>query len=149
MATIATLASEAYDAMETRTRDDGTNYVTTKDDAPQWVQDLAHDAHGTMLPDDWRYDAIHSVLSALSCGADEDDPGEIADTLVDTYTGDRLRWLASHMDRVAYCDDAAEEFGAPDCGIVERIGWGQYMEASEIVGSVVESLRARLEEVED
>ena len=37
--TMEAVASEAYEAMEQRTRDDGTPYVAVKDDAPEWVRE--------------------------------------------------------------------------------------------------------------
>lgn len=153
MATIHELAADAYRCFETATRDDGSHYVRTRDDAPEWVGDLVRAAHGDMLPDDWRYQAIRDALGAIDdagADADLDDLGhEFADGNVDTYTGERIAWLGSHASRAGYCDEAADEFGGEDLGIVERIGLGQYAELREVYASVLESLRERADEIGD
>lgn len=148
------IATEAESYFESRKRGEET-IIVTKDDAPDWVTDLCHDAHGDMMPDDWRYDAIHSAVSLIAeSGADdesdlEDRDHEFADGQVDIYTSDRLRWLASNLDRTAYVDEARSEFGGEDSDVTEQIGMGQYMEASEIWGSVVRSLVSEQESRED
>lgn len=159
MRTISEIAGFAYDQFERKSRENGDDFYSVKDGAPDWITDLVHDAHGSMLPDDWKYDAIHSVLGSIhDAGAEtaddlQDTDHEIADGLVDTYNADRVRWLASHLDRGAYCDEAAKEFGTDydgdTVGIYDLIGAGQYMEAREIVGEVINSLREYMEEHED
>jgi hypothetical protein len=80
------------------------------DGAPEWFTELCHHAHGSMMPDDWRYEFIQDALHALQDGADED--GIDLDTLY-PYTADRLDWLASHLDRPGYCDEAAVDASGP------------------------------------
>ena len=146
----ATVAGEAYDMFETRERrDSGESYTTLKDEAPEWLRDLVHEAHGDMLPDDWRYETVQDALGWIHDNdADEDaDAHEFADQAVDTYTGSRLAWLSSHLNRPNYVDEAVSEFGAAtDFSVVDAIGQGQYMEALEVFGSVVDSLRERVED---
>jgi hypothetical protein len=149
---MATLAGEAYDLFETRTRlDSDETYDSLKDDAPQWLQDLVHDAHGSMLPDDWRYATIRAALGFIHDGgledvdAAHDASSEFADDNVDVYTGARLEWLGSHLDRPAYCDMATNDFGPTDSGIIDLIGLGQYLESQEVFGIVVRHLDERLE----
>jgi hypothetical protein len=141
-------AREASGWFETATREDGSRFVRTKDGAPEWVKDLVHEAHGDFLPDDWRYNVIQDALLWI---ADSDDPedsaGEFADGAVDVYTGARLAWLASNLTRPGYVDEAREEFGADtDSDITEQIGLGQYMEASEVYGLVLQALETVTEE---
>ena len=145
---IKRLASEARGAMETRTREDGTSYVTAKDEGPGWVLDLAHEAHGGMLPDDWRWSCIRAALAHIADSDDpEDEAGEFADGMVDTYTAGRLRWLASHLDRPGYVDQAADEHGAPDPDdLMGRIGMGQYVEAREVYDLVWRFLSDRADD---
>jgi hypothetical protein len=150
-ATLETVAREAYDALETRTRDDGTEYVARRDNAPEWVQDLCFAAHGDMLPDDWRYACIRAALgSIVDDGYDEDDGAHtFADAHTDVYTGRLTEWLGSHLYRPGYCDDATEEYGEGiDGGIVATIARGQYAEALEVYGLVVDALRERLDWIE-
>ena len=147
--TLAELAGIAYDQFETRTRDGSDeSFVTLKDTAPDWLRELVHEAHGDMLPDDWRYECIQDALGFIHDNdADEDSSHEFADQAVDVYTGSRLAWLASHLNRPNYCDEAADEgLVSPDTDIVTRIGVGQYMEAQEVYASVVSSLQDKLAE---
>lgn len=148
------LAGEAFDAFETRTREDDTNFVTLKHEHPDWVHDAVMTAHGDFLPEDWRYDKIQDAFGAIldaSEGADLVEVGdEFADDAVDTYTSDRLHWLASNLNRPAYCDEYLNEFGKDAFqGTVNLIGMGQYMEAREIFAYVVSSLADAVEAFED
>src|SRR5205814_868731 len=97
-------------------------------------------AHGGMMPDDWKYEFIQDALGALADGADEDRLD--LDGLY-PYTADRLRWLASHLDRPAYCDEAAGDAGGPPAGILAFVAWGMDRELREVFALV----RATLEEV--
>jgi hypothetical protein len=121
-------AGEAYEWFEKRTRNDGREFWTWKDNAPQWVKDLAHHAHGDMGPDDWRYEFIVEALAALH---DNEDPDSI-DMEADIYTDDLCAWLASDISRPGYCDDAVEELGQPE-GIVPMMQYGQYEEKREVL----------------
>ena len=146
-ATIESLAQEAASCFETAKRDDDSTYVRLKDERPAWVYNLVYVAHSDMLPDDWRYKTIHSALEHIAEGGDVDDAGEFADSNCDVYTSDQLAWLASHLSRVSYCDEAASEFGYdPEKGITGLIAMGQYLEGSEVYNSVVQSLRAVADE---
>ena len=129
-------------------------FVKRSDDAPPWLEELCHDAHGTLLPDDWRYSFIVEALDAI---AHSDDPDE-AESEVDVYTHELLSWLASNLDRVGYCDEAAEEglVSRPPAAsrrgpwrgpsLIERISMGQLMERREVTASVLDSLRSHLED---
>jgi hypothetical protein len=135
-------AGEAYDWFETAKRPTSDeSFTRLRNGAPQWVQ------HGDLLPDDWRYEAIRAALGAihdLGEGTDLDDfASEWADQQADAYTAARFQWLASNLERQAYCDDAVSEgLVAPEAGIAERVGIGQFMEAREVFESVRQSLAA-------
>ena len=155
-ATVQTLAREAAGWFESAYRgdtgEDQDRYTRCRDGAPEWVGELVRAAHGDMFPDDWRYDAIASALEFVAEVDDPDDGcGEFADQTVDVYNGDRIAWLGSHGARQGYCDEAAAEFGAEDTAsdIISMIGWGQYAEASEVYGLVLQALEARLGEVDE
>ena len=140
--TIQDVAAEATQWFETARRnpdDDESYYVRVKDGAPGWITDTVHEAHGDMLPDDpddWRYETIRAAVDWIAEG-NEDTDCEFADSRVDVYTGQRLHWLASHLDRADYCDEAwSKGIIDPDWGIIERIGAGQYIEASHVYAFV-------------
>lgn len=110
--------------------------------------ELVREAHGEFFPEDWRYEEIQDACARIHDADDADESGY--DIEADVYTMDRLRWLASHLDRVDYCDDAMKEFGKESFdSVVEIIGAGQIREREEIHQSVLQSLRNRLEEIGD
>ena len=144
MASVQELAIAAAAQFERATRPDGTAYVRTKDDAPEWIrEEIVFPAHGDMLPDDWRYETVWLALEWIAERGDTEDdaPGEFADSRVDIYTASACAWLASHLSRPGYCDEATEEFGPPDPpDVLNLIARGQYVEASEVYGLVLSAL---------
>jgi hypothetical protein len=134
-------ATQMARAFETRTRDNGTEYVALKDGSPDWMTDVARSAHdhARILPDDTRYDMIREVVAALADLEDWDDLHETIDGLVDIYTGSLTKWLASSNLRPGYCDEAIEELGDPG-DMVKRIQYGQYREYEEIAQQVIEAI---------
>lgn len=143
-------AAEALALFSSKKRDTGESFYFTEAPTGHWLNDLVQAAHndGEMLPDDMRYDMIHTAIYALANdGADPDEMHETADSMVSVYTHDRQRWLSSHGLRAGYVDEATEQFG-PAADLDSSLGQGWYMEAIEICGSVVDSLRARADEIE-
>jgi len=142
MTNAQTLAQSLYDALVTATRADGSEFIRLADGSPEWMKTAVRDSHCGMLPDDTRYRMIRECAGALADLEDWEDTHEIADGLVDIYNNDRLVWLASHLTRADYCDDAqSEDYVSESASMFDRIGAGQYMEYSEILGSLVHSLQ--------
>lgn len=122
--------------------------VKLADDAPDALKDAIREAHGDMLPDDYKYAMCESAIHAISEeseGADLSDAGsEFSDAEPSVYNMARLRWVASHLSRANYVDDAASEFGAEDrdgTGLLFRLlGLGWMMEAREVFDSMAEAV---------
>ena len=99
---------------QTKTRDNGqvgepTSFTTLTDAAPAWLHDAVMAAHDGEFPNDWRYGICASIASAIDQGqCTPDDAGEIADSLVDTYNSDLLKWLSNDTSRSAYIAEACE-----------------------------------------
>ena len=144
--TIQQLAQEAYDSLQRASRKDGSTYVRIADDAPDWVQPLVHDAHGDLMPDDWRYETIEDALSTIAESDNNLDEGdhEFADD-ADIYNADLLKWVGSHGSRGGYVDDALTEFG-PARDFYHSLQLGQYTERLEVYTSVLSYLTERVEE---
>jgi hypothetical protein len=121
-------------------RDTARDILLPADDAPAWFTDLCHAAHGSMMPDDWRYEFIQDALAAIEDGADED---QLDLDALYPYTADRLDWLASHLDRPGYCDEAADDVGGPPGDILALVAWGMDRELREVFDLV----RTRIEEI--
>lgn len=146
----ATVAQQLYDAFISDTRTNGEKFDRLADGSPQWMTDIVRAAHGDMMPDDMRYTMIRECLSNL-VDYDPDDwqdrDSEIADSLVDVYNTARVRWLASHLSRGAYCDEALEEGIADRESVYNIIGSGQYMEYREILAQLIGAIEERAEEL--
>lgn len=139
------LVKEALKYFTQSTRNDGTKFYHTKDDTPTWVDDMCQTAHGQVLPDDYKYSLIVESLQSIRDGSEDDQYIE-----PDTYSMDRLEWLASDLRRTQYVDQAIEDFGLDSSiGIIELIGWGQLIEKQEIFNSVLSSLQDRIDYLED
>jgi hypothetical protein len=121
-------------------REPARDILLPADGAPDWFTDLCHHAHAGMMPDDWRYEFIQDALSAIEDGADED---RLDLDALYPYTADRLGWLASHLDRPGYCDEAAADAGGPPADILALVAWGMDRELREVFDLV----RAKLEEI--
>lgn len=141
--TVQAAATEAGRHFETRERTGnvGERYTTLKDGRPEWLLDLVREAHGGMLPDDWRYSTIRAAVDAIAEHGDDFDADQFADNETDTYTGERLEWAASHSYRLAYADEAREQFG-PAPTIADDLGRGQFLEAREIADQVLQGFEA-------
>jgi hypothetical protein len=148
---LATVAAEMSAAFESRTRTNGESFRCLKDGSPEWMKDVAHEGHGDMLPDDWRYRMVEAAVDAISeSDGNEDDSGEAADAFIPIYTVDRLNWLASHTSRLSYCDEAAADgICAKDAEMSDRIAAGIYVEFQEAYGAVLEALKGEAETRED
>ena len=151
MATIQQMASTAYDAMTRGERDNGGVFYHFRDDAPDWCGELSQAVHNVggadmMLPDDFRYAALHSFLSDIAdmegdADAIRDESHERVDAAVDVYNHNLATWLGSHLWRGEYVNDAIVEFGAPKpFDIWKALQYGQYAELSEIFHAIVSFL---------
>jgi hypothetical protein len=140
--TIKELAQEAADWFVSDKRDNGDSFIKTKDDRPDWLTELIHDAHGDMFPDDYRYRFIASALDQLAEYGDSENA--IDEIEPDIYTGQLTAWLASSCDRVYYLTTVLEEY-VPDIDGFQLLAWAQLEERREVAYSVLESLRALAE----
>jgi hypothetical protein len=148
MSSIKKLAETALNCFEVRTRDNGNTYYCRKDGSPEWIQDMIHDAHGDMLPDDYRYGFVYDALNIIVEADCAGDRLEGLDNSVDIYTSDLTSWLNSRTDRYSYVDQAIEEFGPFD-SVISSISAGQLKEREEVFYSVLEFLKDLSDEEEE
>jgi hypothetical protein len=118
MKTLQTLINTINDNLVLKTRPDDTQFYCVADNAPEYVQDLAHHVHDDMMPDDYRYKFLTETIREI---ADYDEQ-----TLTDMLTGDYdiydiigepdvynhslLQWQASNLSRMEYADDCLAEY---------------------------------------
>ena len=133
-------AKTLYAAMR---KDDNTDRWYLRDDIAADVreeaQEIIYATHNRMMVDDWRYRFVAEVAALLSEGSTLDnilnsDPDDVY-----PYTADRLAWVSSRLDRLAYVDDARREYD--DGGDSARaIGLGMMRERDEVAYMLVSLL---------
>ena len=145
-------ATEALKYFETKTRDDGSQYVSYDyETTPQWIKDMVYSAHedGEYLPDDYRYSWIQEALSDFADAnedSDEDNIYEFVDSAVDCYTSGLTAWLNSDNRRVYYLTQAIEEQDCKDG--FQLLSMAQFEEIKEVYYAVYHSLDEQSELVE-
>lgn len=138
-----TMSAHMVRGVRTRSR---AEYLYLEDTAPEWASAVADAAHGDMMPDDWRYQMLDTALYAIAEG---NDPDEVEPPV---YTHDLLQWLASHLDRVGYVDEAMSEagvIGTPEQNITTFIAWGWLAEFREVYELTLAALEEVAETQED
>ena len=106
-------------------------------------QEFFHHAHGDMLPDDFRYKMIHSILQEMD---DNDEYEDLdIDNLTPIYTYELVAWLDSSISRLSYCDQYLEEYGEISDTISLLLG-GYMMELNEVYYLINEWLDENIEE---
>lgn len=141
LAKIKAIANYALSRFEGATRDNGEFFYRVRRHSeelptPEWVNDLVINAHGDMMPDDWRYAMIRDVLDAI------DDCEDIDEISIEPsiYTSDLCRWLGS--DSMRFGGYVADVFKDQDfADISEVIQAAMSLEYDEIIGLVVEFIR--------
>ena len=145
----------------------GEYFYCLKDDAPDWMRDACRAAHGDdLLPDDFRYSVIAGaaeffleqateylgedapVDAPVDC-FDDIDQHEFCDGMVDIYTTNLTSWMASHLSRVGYVNEAKEQgLLGDDASIETQMMAGQYMEIRDTVDLLASFLMGVEEESE-
>lgn len=145
--TVQDLAAEASRHFERRERESGAEFVALKEGAPEWLHQLVQDAHGDMMPDDWRYQLTERCVDAIADHENADDARDGLEPSI--YTHELCDWLGSSNSRYSYCDEArAEGLVSDDASMIDRMQAGQLQELGEVFGLVLDALTARVEELE-
>lgn len=130
-------------------RNDGSGYVFIKNhdwDNPDKLMIAVRSAHGDKMPDDWIYSTFHNCLQRLSdyeiTDNDklEDIRSEAVDSMVDIYTADLTKWLASNINNVYYLTQAIEEFECKDG--FKALSMAQYIAIDEVMNEVINLLES-------
>lgn len=149
--TIGTLAGELYDALETRSRTDGEEFICLKNGSPAWMSAAVHVAHGGSMPADAVYDFIQQCASAISdvAAADESEARDAVNQIEpDVYTGHLTAWLAQNSNHVQYLSEVLKENeGIEDGTMLLRLA--QQKHIHEVGDLLVTALQSHLERKED
>lgn len=141
--TLASIAREVLEQFEWKQRENGSRYwVRTNHVSDDWIHDMCMTAHCTMMPEDYKFEFIHDALTLVS--EYEGDVEEARSGIEsDMATHDLATWLASHNERLGYCDEAIREFRATTT--LDILSYGQYQERAEVFDIVCEHLCDELE----
>lgn len=154
MTTLATLAAAFASAFMTKAFDNGESRIVLRDGAPDWMTEIVREAHDGMMPNDQSYSMILAVandiddLLSYDPETDLDDiRHERIDSLIPVYNTERTAWLASHLDRGEYVNEAIRTYGTgtqtPD--IYDLLALGIDVELVMIWEAVERGLRAQAE----
>lgn len=127
-----------------------------------WITGICRAAHGSMFPDDWRYEFIIDALDDL---AETPDDCEDADAVKEhwderlmeafdgryIYTAQQTGWLHSRADRLGYVDDYRKECGGDETWRDLAGGmWTEYQEVFwEVLRGICEQAESDAEDAED
>ena len=108
-------------------------------------QEFFHHVHGDMLPDDFRYKMIHSILQEMDDTEEYEDLD--IDNLIPIYTNELIGWLDSNITRLSYCDEYLEEYVVIS-DTISLLSGGYMMELQEVYYLIVEWLDENTDEDE-
>lgn len=146
---ITQLAHTAYNSFERKTRTNGEVFYACKDDAPSWIREAVHDAHGDQFPSDEIYEFCHSVFGTFAdyeCADEDGLQDTISQIEPDVYNRDLFNWLGDNLNNQYYVDQVMQEFGLFKT-IVDAIGAGQVLHRQEIAQCLAQALIKQAEEV--
>lgn len=137
-------------SFETGTNVEGDDYVMLNGNASEPMRDFVRKVHGDkFLPDDYRYATMSAIVSDL-LGYDfetfeelQDNGGdyEITDGLVSVNNAELTTWLASHLLRGEYIENARREGLIPnDADVYNQISVGQSYEIQELYNKLVSAI---------
>lgn len=140
-------AISAY--FETKKRDSGDEFVTLRDNRPEWLQSAVYEAHTDAGPNDWVYEECRAACSRFDEGDFSDDEiHAYADERVDVYTQARFEWAAKFCLTGLYAsaEEESAELVAKDASIEDRLGAIQYCAIASIARTMIEACRENVSE---
>lgn len=157
MTRLAPLAAAFASAFMTKAFENGESRIVLRDGAPDWMTEIVREAHDGMMPNDQSYSMILAVandihdLLSYDPETDLDDiRHERIDSLIPVYNTERTAWLASHLDRAEYVNEAMREYGiGDDPDIYDLIALGIECELRNIWAAVERGLEAQRDELAD
>ena len=155
--TCAGWLSALSECLTTETRKDSSTYIALNE-SPKWdsireeLTGIVRAAHFNEMPNDWRFETVDSIASSLVEMPDSEDwdvddfreeAHEIADSLVDVYTGALLAWVSENIRRHQWDDEGIAQ---PTTDIVQLIRLRQYEEIESMVQAVLSQVESLLDE---
>lgn len=132
--TIQDLASFLCSCMETTKDGSGKEQTGTKEGCPAWARDLIYSSRAENSD-------IWTALAHISDSCEGDGVDDVlAGMEPDVYTSDLLNWLAADITRYNDVDEAVEEIGWPESGLLGAIGYAQVRQKESLCRELYELL---------
>ena len=110
------------------------------------LTDFIRSLHDGELPNDWRYDTIYWIISAIA-SEDEDTidwldvPSEYADNQVDQSTSYICQWYADYPARLEYVEENKANGRTSDTtDVFEQLQMGQFTAIQEMTTAILSKL---------
>lgn len=139
--TLSAKARLMLNDFEQKERQDGSKFYAIKDSSAlkEKYQEICHEAHGDMMPDDFKYAFIVEALEQIADMTEDCEPIDcLYEIEADCYTSDLTKWLNSSNSRVYYLTEALEEYGIKDG--FKALTAAQQKEKLEVALSILNSL---------
>ena len=146
MASFSAASKLLASALITDTRSDGSSFIKTAPDYPEWIRDAIREAHDGELPNDARYSLISDAANSISdqCFASADDARdsgyELSGNIVPICTADLLAWFGGNMSRLDDCDAAREELGCNNPTILDLLSLGYQHAVESVVFTLIQAI---------
>ena len=142
--TISEFAKELQGMFITDTRDNGEKFIKTIDNRPEWLQELIREAHGDMMPEDYKYQFVSDAIDYIADNGNDEELLDYPEIEPDCYTSDLTAWLNSDNRRVYYLTEVLEEMDIKDG--FQALAAAQLQEKREVYNIILEGLKTKLEE---
>lgn len=148
MASFSAAAKLLASSLITDTRSDGSSFIKTAPDSPDWIRDAIREAHDGEPPNDTRYALIQDCAQAI---ADRDFSDreeaeetvfEIARDITPGQSSSLLLWFSANTSRLHDCDEASANGREELVSVFDALDVG-YVYAAEL------TLRSLIESIED
>jgi len=145
---IRQLAALLSEALETKKRNDGNEFVSLKDGSPEWMTQVIRSAHADKLPDDTVYAFIEKAANALADASEDAEPSDVISEIEpDPYTASLTSWLNARPDHVYFLTECLEENRFDDG--FQLLATAQQKQIQEIGFALVSALENAAEQIED
>ena len=105
-------------------------HIELKEDQKESYQDFVRELHDDEMPNNWRYqiifDLLHNFVNEYEQDQLEDCLSEIADSLVDVYNADLIKWVSDDISRGCFTLGDLELTDDPSINTFDLIRRSQY-----------------------
>ena len=146
MASFSAAATLLASALITDTREDGSSFIKTAPDSPDWIRDAIREAHDGELPNDTRYNLIEDCIQAITDRdfSDKEEAGnaifEMSRDVTPGQSSSLLLWFSANTSRLHDCDEALADGREELASVFDALDVGYVYAAALTLSSLIESI---------